>query len=158
MIDCLISGKLHGTPAEKTSGKTGKRFVIAKVRAAAGDGESLFVNVIAFDSSVCTGLLALGEGDSCSLSGAMTPKVWTDRDGHARPALDLVAHGLLTSYHVTRKRRAMQAEQDGGQQRQQHRPSHDAWEAAAPAGRQQYRREDYAADPGELDDGRPLDF
>ena len=48
MIDGLISGKLHGTPTERIS-KTGKPFALAKVRAAAGDGEILFVNVIAFD-------------------------------------------------------------------------------------------------------------
>jgi single-stranded DNA-binding protein len=138
MIDAILSGRIYGAPAEKTSGKTGKPFVTCKVRTAAGDGESLFVNVIAFDSSVCAGLLALGDGDSVSLSGALTPKVWTDRDGHARPALDLVAHGLLTSYHVTRKRKAMQPEQEGQQQRQP------------------YRRGDYAADPGELDDGGDL--
>lgn len=127
MIDALITGRIYGTPAEKTSGKTGKRFVTAKVRAATGDGESLFVNIIAFDSSVCAGLLALGDGDSVSLSGALTPKVWTDRDGQARPALDLVAHGLLTSYHVTRKRKAMQAHQDDAKapQRQQVEPGFD---------------------------------
>ena len=127
MIDAILSGRIYGTPAEKTSGKTGKRFVTAKVRAAAGDGESLFVNVIAFDGSVCAGLLALGDGDSVSLSGALTPKVWTDRDGHTRPALDLVAHGLLTSYHVTRKRKAMQPEQEGAKapRRQQVEPDFD---------------------------------
>ena len=113
MIDAILSGRIYGTPAEKTSGKTGKPFATAKVRAATGEGESLFVNVIAFDGSVCAGLLALGDGDSVSLSGALTPKVWTDRDGQARPALDLVAHGLLTSYHVTRKRKAIQPEQEG---------------------------------------------
>ena len=112
MIDAILSGRIYGTPAEKTSGKTGKRFVTAKVRTAAGDGESLFVHVIAFDDRVCAGLLALGDGDSVSLSGALTPKVWVDKNGQARPALDLVAHGLLTSYHVTRKRKAMQPDQD----------------------------------------------
>ena len=72
-------------------------------------------------------LLALGDGDSVSLSGALTPKVWTDRDGHARPALDLVAHGLLTSYHVTRKRKAMQPDQDDAKapRRQQVEPDFD---------------------------------
>lgn len=128
MIDAILSGRIYGTPAEKTSGKTGKRFVTAKVRAAAGDGETLFVNIIAFDGNVCAGLLALGDGDSCSLSGALTPKVWTDRDGQARPALDLVAHGLLTSYHVTRKRKAMQpADQDDAKapRRQQVEPDFD---------------------------------
>lgn len=128
MIDAILSGRIYGTPAEKTSGKTGKRFVTAKVRAAAGDGESLFVNIIAFDGSVCAGLLALSDGDSCSLSGALTPKVWTDRDGQARPALDLVAHGLLTSYHVARKRKALQAaDQDDAKapRRQQVEPDFD---------------------------------
>lgn len=127
MIDAILSGRIYGTPAEKTSGKTGKRFVTAKVRTAAGDGESLFVHVIAFDDRVCAGLLALGDGDSVSLSGALTPKVWTDRDGQARPALDLVAHGLLTSYHVTRKRKAMQPDQDDAKapRRQQVEPDFD---------------------------------
>lgn len=127
MIDAILSGRIYGAPAEKTSGKTGKRFVTCKVRAAAGDGESLFVHVICFDGSVCAGLLALGDGDSVSLSGALTPKVWTDRDGHARPALDLVAHGLLTSYHVTRKRKAMQPAQDDAKapRRQQVEPDFD---------------------------------
>lgn len=128
MIDAILSGRIYGTPAEKTSGKTGKRFVTAKVRAAAGDGESLFVNVIAFDGSVCAGLMALSENDSVSLSGALTPKVWVDKNGQARPALDLVAHGLLTSYHVTRKRKAMQpADQDDAKapRRQQVEPDFD---------------------------------
>lgn len=112
MIDALIAGKLHGAPTEKTS-KAGKPFVTAKVRAAAGDGEALFVNVIAFDTTVCTALLGLGDGDAVSLSGALSPKAWIDREGNPRPALDLVAHGVLTTYHVSRKRRAVQAEQAG---------------------------------------------
>jgi hypothetical protein len=50
MIDALISGKLYGTPEKRTS-KAGKLFVIAKVRAAAGNG------------------------DSVALSGSLTPRV-----------------------------------------------------------------------------------
>ncbi len=106
MIDGLIAGKLYGTPTEKTA-KTGKPFATAKVRAAAGDGESLFVNVIAFDAGACSALLALGDGDSVALSGALTPKVWSDREGNTKPALDMVAHAVLTAYHVTRKRKAV---------------------------------------------------
>lgn len=60
MIDAILSGRIYGAPAEKTSGKTGKPFVTCKVRTAAGDGESLFVNVIAFDSSVCAGFVVPG--------------------------------------------------------------------------------------------------
>jgi hypothetical protein len=53
-------------------------------------------------------MLALGDGDSVALAGSLTPKVWTDKEGNHRPAVDLVAHKLLTAYHVTRKRNAVQ--------------------------------------------------
>ena len=107
MIDALIAGKVYGQPVQKT-GKQGNPFAIAKVRAAAGDGESLFVNVIAFDPDTVAALLALSDGDSVALSGSLTPKVWTDKEGATRPAVDLVAHKVLTAYHVTRKRKAVQ--------------------------------------------------
>ena len=131
MIDALISGKLYGQPTERTS-KTGKPFALAKVRAAGGDGESLFVNVIAFDTAPCTALLALGDGDSVAMSGSLTPKVWTDKEGNTRPGLDLVAHQVLTSYHVTRRRTAMQGAQASQPAHQHQRPRDDAWQARAP--------------------------
>lgn len=106
MIDGLIAGKLYGAPQQRT-GKSGKAFVVGKVRTAAGDGESLFVNVIAFDGGACTALLALGDGDAVSLAGTLTPKVWTDKAGVARPVLDIVAAQVLTAYHVQRKRKSM---------------------------------------------------
>ena len=106
MIDGLIAGKLYGNPKQHTS-KAGKPFAVAKVRCAAGDGESLFVNVIAFDVTTCAALLALGDGDSVALAGMLTPKVWMDKDGYARPTLDIVAAQVLTAYHVTRKRKAV---------------------------------------------------
>jgi single-stranded DNA-binding protein len=81
--------------------------VTCKVRATAGDGETLFVNVIAFDDDVQTALLALSDADSVALTGALTPKVWTDKNGVVKPALDMVAHGLLTAYNVRRKRQAL---------------------------------------------------
>lgn len=106
MIDALIGGKLYGKPQQRTGG-TGKPFVTCKVRTPTGDGDNIFVNVIAFAQDVCGSLLALGDGDSISLSGSLTPKVWTDKAGEARPSLDLVAHAAVTAYHVTRKRAAM---------------------------------------------------
>ena len=106
MIDALISGKIFKQPEQRT-GASRKTFVTAKVRVSTSAEESIFVSVICFDRNPCTALLALSEGDSVSISGAMTPKVWQDKSGAARPALDLVAHAVLTSYHVQRKRRAM---------------------------------------------------
>lgn len=58
MIDALIAGKVFGQPNTMTS-KAGKPFATAKVKAAAGEGEALFVNVIAFDSDTVAALLAL---------------------------------------------------------------------------------------------------
>jgi single-stranded DNA-binding protein len=109
VIDALIAGRLYGAPAERMS-KTGKAYATAKVRTAAGDGASLFVNVIAFAAPAVTALLALQDGDSVALSGELTPKVWTDKNGEARPALDLTAHAVLTEYHVARKRKAVRDE------------------------------------------------
>ncbi len=106
MIDGLIAGKLYGAPKQGTS-KTGKPFATAKIRVAAGDGEILFVNVIAFEAGACTALLALGNGDSVAMAGSLTPKAWTDKTGAVRPSLDLVAHQVLTAYHVIHKRMAM---------------------------------------------------
>lgn len=110
MIDGLIGGKLHGKPAQRV-GQSGKAFVTAKVRTPTANGETLFVNVIAFSESLGASLLALDDGDSVSMSGALTPKAWTDRSGEAKPSLDMVAHVLLTTYHVTRKRQAVSGKQ-----------------------------------------------
>ncbi|WP_153074999.1 single-stranded DNA-binding protein [Paraburkholderia bonniea] len=107
MIDGLVSGKLYGA-AQSRMGQSGKAFVIAKVRPTSGDGESLFVNVIAFDDAAKSVLLALDDGDSVALAGTLTPKVWTDKHGDAKPALDMVAHRVLTAYHVQHKRKAIQ--------------------------------------------------
>lgn len=106
MIDGLIAGKLQGKATERTS-KNGKPYALAKVRAAGGDGEALFVNVIAFDTGPCTALLALGDGDSVALVGTLTPKAWLDREGQPRAAVDVVAAQVLSAYHVRRKREAV---------------------------------------------------
>jgi single-stranded DNA-binding protein len=109
MIDGLVSGRLYGT-AQVRTGQHGTHFVTCRVRASAGDGESLFVNVIAFDDTVKDALQALDDGDSVSLAGALTPKTWTDKQGNAKPALDMVVHAVLTAYHVQRKRRTIRGE------------------------------------------------
>jgi single-stranded DNA-binding protein len=109
MIDGLVSGRLYGT-AQVRTGQHGTHFVTCRVRATAGDGETLFVNVIAFDDIVKDALQALDDGDSVSLAGALTPKTWIDKQGNAKPALDMVVHAVLTAYHVQRKRRAVRGE------------------------------------------------
>jgi len=116
MLDALITGRLHGKPTQKAA-KTGKPFAIAKVRVATGD-QAIFVSVVAFDAAVCNGLLALDEGDSVALAGTLTPTAWLDREGAPRPGMDMVAHALLTAYHVKRKRAAQAEAQQPRQQRE----------------------------------------
>jgi len=106
MIDALIGGRIHGAPAERNSA-AGTRYAAAKVRVPTRAGDALFVNVITFDETAMTALLALSDHDSVAIAGELTPKVWTDKDGTARPSLDLVAHQVTTEYHVSRKRQAV---------------------------------------------------
>ena len=108
MIEAIISGKVYGKPAQRTS-KTGAVFTVAKLRVATSASESLFVNVISFSDSAQAALLALDDGDAAALAGTLTPKVWTDREGNTRPALDLVAAQVLTAYGLGKKRAAVRA-------------------------------------------------
>jgi single-stranded DNA-binding protein len=99
MIDALIAGRLYGI-AEQRTGHAGSNYVTCKVKAMTDDGDGIICNVIAFNDAVRETLLSLEDGASLSLSGALTPKVWTDKQGNARPALDLVAHSVLTLSHA----------------------------------------------------------
>ena len=117
MIDALIAGKLYGTPEQRT-GKSSKPFTVAKIRAAvSGDEQAVFVNVVAFDDAVQSALLALDDGCTVALSGSITPKAWTDKEGNARPSLDLIAAHVLTPYHVQRRRMQWLVEKDRDGQR-----------------------------------------
>lgn len=102
MIDGLVAGRLV-SHAEMREGKNASQFVVAKVKATAADGDSVVVNVIAFAPEACAALMALDEGQSVSLSGSLTPKVWTDKQGNTKPALDMIASNVLTAHHVGRK-------------------------------------------------------
>ena len=95
MIDGLVAGRLYGE-AERRTDKAGRAYSLAKVRASTAEGEVLFVNVIAFDDDLCASLHRLCDGDSVALSGSLNPRVWTDKQGNARPALDMVAHRLIS--------------------------------------------------------------
>lgn len=83
--------------------KNATRFAVAKVRATAGDGESVVVNVIAFAPEACAALMALDDGDAVALAGGLTPKVWSDKQGNTKPALDMVAAKVLTAYPLGEK-------------------------------------------------------
>ncbi|MBC3884143.1 single-stranded DNA-binding protein [Undibacterium griseum] len=94
MIDGLIAGRMYGY-AEERSGSAGSVYVTCKVKAVTDHGETVICNVIAFNDLVRNTLLTLTDGDSVALSGALTPKVWTDKQGKVRPVLDMLAHAIL---------------------------------------------------------------
>ena len=95
MIDGLVAGRLMGDASRRVD-KAGRGFVVARVLARNRADEEFIVNVIAFEDAPCAALLALADGDALSLTGALTPKVWTDKQGVVRPSLDLVAVRVLT--------------------------------------------------------------
>lgn len=102
MIDGLVAGRLMGD-ASRRVGKAGRAYTVARVLARNKADEEFIVNVIAFDDAPCAALLALRDGESLALSGALTPKVWTDKQGNARPSLDMVAVHVLSAQHATRE-------------------------------------------------------
>jgi single-stranded DNA-binding protein len=55
----------------------------------------VIVNVIAFDNAASKALLALRDGDAVSLAGSLLPKVWIDKQGVSRAALDMIAARVL---------------------------------------------------------------
>jgi hypothetical protein len=96
MIDGLVAGRLMGDASRRVD-KSGRTFVVARVLARNRADEEFIVNVIAFDAAPCADLLALADGDAIALAGALTPKVWTDKQGIARPSLDLIAQRVLAA-------------------------------------------------------------
>jgi len=95
MIDGLVAGRLHGD-AEMRQGKNASHFAVAKLKVVTNDGDTVLVNVIAFAAEVCTELMALRDGDAVSLSGSLVPKVWSDKQGNTKPALDMVANRIVS--------------------------------------------------------------
>lgn len=106
MIDGLIAGRMMGD-ASRRADKMGREFIVARMLARNKTDEEFVVNVIAFDEAPCAALLALNDGEALTISGALTPKVWTDKQGNTRPSLDLIAAQVMTAYHVNRKHAAM---------------------------------------------------
>jgi single-stranded DNA-binding protein len=107
VIDALVGATLWKKPEAKKSG-AGNAYVKASVRATDGEGQHMFVDVVAFSDSSMAVLLSLNDGDSVAVAGTLKIGVYTPRDGGAaRPNVSIVAQHVLSSYHVTRKRKAV---------------------------------------------------
>jgi single-stranded DNA-binding protein len=99
MIEGMVAGKIFGDP-EARRGKGDSEFVVAKVRAQNNDGEVVIVNVIVFAADLGAVLMDLRDGDAVALAGSLAPKVWSDKQGNTRPALDMVATRILAGAYT----------------------------------------------------------
>jgi single-stranded DNA-binding protein len=70
----LVTGTLHRDPVTRTA-KTGKAFVTALMRSET-QGETLWVNAVAFDEAAQTELLRLKAGEALTIQGAMKAGVY----------------------------------------------------------------------------------
>lgn len=118
VIDALIAGRLRGVPQLKTAAN-GSPFASFRVAATDRNGTSLLCSCITFSATACAAVQALDDGDSVAVSGEASVKTWAGSDGAQRHGLDVLVHGVLTSYHLGRKRKASEgkdagSEPDGG--------------------------------------------
>jgi len=106
VIDALVGGKLHAKPQQRT-GQSGRPFTTAKLIVSTGNGESLFVSVVAFADHPQAALLALDAGDSVAVAGPLAVRAFV-RENEPRPSVDVIAQSVLTPFHVKRKQRAVE--------------------------------------------------
>ncbi|WP_233881023.1 hypothetical protein [Paraburkholderia flagellata] len=53
-------------------------------------------------------MLALGDGDPVAVCGSLSVGVWKPEQGEPRPQVSVTATGVLTPYHVAKRRTAAQ--------------------------------------------------
>lgn len=105
-IDVLTSGRLRGVPSLRTA-SNGSPYLLFRIAAIDKAGESTLCGCIAFSDSVIKTVQALGEGDSIAVTGEASISTWGGEDGAGRYGLDVTVHGVLTAYHLGRKRKAI---------------------------------------------------
>lgn len=113
MIDALVTGKVHSAPVVRQT-RQNRDYVTVTLRVPlTGEDESTFAHVVAFSESACQALRALSVGDGVSVAGRLTPGAWTDKEGKARPSVDVVADQVLSVYVIRKKRDAAQGKDAG---------------------------------------------
>lgn len=105
MIEALLTGQIYTAASARIGSATGTEFVVATIRVATGD-DALFIKCLAFDKPIRTALLKLNAGDSVAAGGMLKAAAWIDKNGKARPSLELIVTQLLTMYQRAKKRAA----------------------------------------------------
>lgn len=104
MIDALISGRMRGSLSLRTSA-TGKPYVTWFLAAPDKYGNSVLCSCVAFSQTAIDAAQRLSDGDSIAVSGEAAISAWQGNDGTQRHGLDVLVHGVLTAYHLGRKRK-----------------------------------------------------
>jgi single-stranded DNA-binding protein len=81
------------------------------------NGVSLLCSCRAFSATACAALQALSDGDSVAVCGEASVTTWDGKDGTQRHGLDVLVHGVLTAYHLGRKRKASEPATGGDNER-----------------------------------------
>jgi single-stranded DNA-binding protein len=103
MIDALVGGTLAKDPETRTA-RNGNPYALATLRVPTGPDTVIFARVMAFDAHVRDELLALAKGDPVHVAGPLEVSTWKTADGEVRPSASMIAHALISPYHVRRKR------------------------------------------------------
>ncbi|PKO27433.1 MAG: single-stranded DNA-binding protein [Betaproteobacteria bacterium HGW-Betaproteobacteria-9] len=111
MIDALVSGRLRGAVNLRTS-NTGNPFAVWRMATTDKNGDSVLCSCIAFSTTAIDAAQRLSDGDSIAVSGEAAISTWNGNGGTLRHGLDVLVHGVLTAYHLGRKRKA--SEPTGG--------------------------------------------
>lgn len=111
MIRALLSGVLHCDPQTRTS-RGGQSFTTGKLRADGGDGNTVWVSLIAF-GDVADRLASLKAGQALSVSGRAKLSAWLSKDGQPSAGLDVTADELATLRGKPKPDRRHQADTDG---------------------------------------------
>jgi hypothetical protein len=98
----LLSGVLHKAPTRKTS-KTGKPFVVAKVREGSGDG-ACWWTVFTFSETAMEEIERLGAGEAIAASGTFEATIWTPEGREPRVNLTITADAVLSAHKPTQRK------------------------------------------------------
>lgn len=105
MIDALIAGRMRGALILRTSA-AGKPYATWRMSTTDKNGDSVLCSCITFSQTAIDAAQRLSDGDSIAVSGEAAINVWQGDDCIQRHGLDVLVHGVLTAYHLGRKRKA----------------------------------------------------
>lgn len=113
MIDTLISGRVRGAPTFRTA-SNGTPFASFRLAAADRNGVSVLCSCVVFSATAYAAVQALEDGDSVAVSGEAEVSAWAGSNGEQRTGLSVMVHGVLTPYHMGRKRKSVNGNAAGG--------------------------------------------